>query len=262
MFFKLRGLAHMKWFLWTMTLILIAGSITFAQEPALKPETQAASLPTVDQVLDKYVAAVGGREAIEKITSREVKGTYEISPVGLIGTMTMLQKAPDKTLTVMEIPGFGAVQSGFDGNILWSQNPAAGLAEISGAARVAAKREAEFYQELKLKDMFKKLVVTGKQQIGGKDAYAVEATPEEGKAETYFFDTESGLLVRHDAERESEQGAAMSEYYYEDYKNVDGVKFPYTVRMVNPTMTVVMKFSEVKNNVEIEDLKFAKPAAQ
>jgi hypothetical protein len=245
-----------------MMLILVSSSITFAQETALKPETPVTSLPTIDQVLDKYIAAVGGREAIKRITSRVIKGTCEMSAVGLIGTMTMLQKAPDKTLSIVDIPGFGAVQSGFDGNILWSQNPVAGLNEASGAALAAAKRDAEFYQELKLRDMFKKLMIRGKQQISGKDAYIVEAIPEEGKAETYFFDAESGLLVRHDAEIDSGQGAAMTENYYEDYKDLDGVKFPYTVRMVSPTTTIVMRFSEVKDNVEIEDSKFAKPAPQ
>ena len=54
----------------------------------------------------------------------------------------------------------------------------------------------------------------------------------------------------------------MSENHYEDYEDVDGVMFPHTIRMVNGTMTIVMKFSEVKSNVEIENSKFAKPAAQ
>jgi len=251
----------MKSLLWMMS-VLIAGSAAFAQESMLKPESPLPSLPTVDQILDKYVAAVGGREAIEKITSREVRGTYEISAVGLIGAMTMLQKAPDKTLSELDIPGFGTVKSGFDGNILWSQNPAAGVVEASGGELAAAKREAEFYQELKFRDMFKKLLVTGRRQTNGKDAYTVEATPEEGKAETYFFDADTGLLVRHDTERDRGQAAAMSESYYEDYRDIDGVKVPHTIRIVNPGMTIVMKFSEVINNVDIDDSKFAKPAAQ
>ena len=88
----------------------------------------------------------------------------------------------------------------------------------------------------------------------------IEATPAEGPPEKLYFDVNTGLLVRHDAEVESPQGKLLMESYLEDYKVVDGVKIAHTMKSVNPAMTIVIKISEVKNNVEIDDAKFGKPA--
>jgi outer membrane lipoprotein-sorting protein len=113
-----------------------------------------------------------------------------------------------------------------------------------------------------LKDQYSKIEVKSKEKIGEKDAYLIEATPSEGSAEQMYFDVESGLLTRVVAEQESPQGSTHVEMSLEDYKEVDGVKIPFTIIRVTPQMTIVIKFDEVKHNVEIEDEKFSKPTVQ
>jgi hypothetical protein len=88
----------------------------------------------------------------------------------------------------------------------------------------------------------------------------IEATPAEGSLEKFYFDANTNLLVRHDSEVESPQGKLLMEAYPENYKAVDGVQIPHTIKQVNPAMTIVIKFTEVKNNVEIDDAKFNKPS--
>ena len=245
-----------------LVLFLCAASSAAAQVAAAKTGAAEATLPTIDQVLDKYVAATGGRDALTKITSRQAKGTFELAAMGVTGTFTLLSKAPNKAATSVEITGFGVFRSGCDGAIAWSDNPMAGLTELSGAAMAAAKRDAVFNSELKMKEIFEKLVVTGKQKINEKDAFVVEATPTGSKAETLFFDAESGLLVRHDAERMSDQGVALTETHYGDYRAVDGVQVSFSIKQVTPQMTFAITLGEVTHNVDIEDAKFAKPAAR
>jgi hypothetical protein len=137
-----------------------------------------------------------------------------------------------------------------------------GLVESSGNALASAKRDSVFHRELKLKEQYKKLEVKLKQKVGEKDALLLEATPEEGTPEKMYFDAQSGMLLRLDAERESPQGSAVVETYMEDYKEVDGVKMPFTIKQVTPAMTIVIKFDEVKHNVDIDDAKFAKPSGK
>jgi hypothetical protein len=251
-----------------LLLVAITAIPSLAQEPPAKPEAKAPEvaapepLPSIDQILDKHLESMGGKAALEKLTSRQVSGVFDIPAFGASGTLKAYAKAPNKNVSVADVAGFGQFLRGFDGTIAWEQDPTAGLREISGAELSARKRDADFYADLHLKDLFSKLTVKAKEKVGEKEAWLVEATPAEGTPEKLYFDVKSGLLIRHDAERESAQGSALVETYYEDYKEVDGVKIPFTIRQVNPAFAMTFKIDEVKHNVEIEDAKFAKPAAQ
>ncbi len=251
-----------------LTLILALSTIGLAQETQDKPEakpaeTKAAELPTIDQILDKYVEALGGKTAIEKLTSRESKGKLEVAEMGAGGTITLLAKTPDKILLTIDVEGFGVIQQACNGDVAWANDPMRGLRDVSGAELAAQKRAALFHRELKMKDQYSKMEVKSKEKIGEKDAYVVEATPTEGAVEKMYFDAQTGLLVRFDGDRETPDGGTTHvETSREDYKEMDGVKVPFTLKQVMPQMTVVIKFDEVKHNVEIEDTKFAKPAAQ
>src|SRR5262245_9000378 len=89
--------------------------------PAAKTDAKAEALPTVDDVLGKYVTAVGGKEAIEKITSRSIKGSFNLEAFGVADApMEWFSKAPNKNASKIDIPGFGAVSRGFDGSTGWS----------------------------------------------------------------------------------------------------------------------------------------------
>src|SRR6186713_838080 len=92
-------------------------------------QTPAGALPTIDQVLDKYIAGIGGRAAMEKITSKVAKGTMEIPEANMTGTMMMSMKAPDKSLVVLELGGMGTAREGTDGTVAWSEDPQMGLRE-------------------------------------------------------------------------------------------------------------------------------------
>jgi hypothetical protein len=106
------------------------------------------------------------------------------------------------------------------------------------------------------------MTVKGKEKVGDKEAYVIEAKPAEGSVEKWYFDTQTGLLIRQDAERETPQGKVPSETYMDNYKEVDGVKLPHSVRIVNPMFTLEMKMEEIKHNVAVDDAKFNKPAAK
>ncbi len=244
--------------------MLVPLALCLAQEEPKKPEAPAqtakesVSLPTVDQILDKFIESSGGKAALEKITSRYVKGTFDIPSMGASGTVEIYAKAPNKSYTVIDVPGFGTIQQGYDGTVAWEDNPMTGPRDLTGVELAARKRDVDFYRELHLKELYPKMEVKGKEKVGERDAYVVEGTPAEGKSEKMFFDVENGLLIRADAERESPQGAALVETYLEDYRDVDGVKTPFTMRQVNPMFSMTIKFSEVKSNVDIDDSKFSK----
>ena len=87
----------------------------------------------------------------------------------------------------------------------------------------------------------------------------MDATPSEGSAIRYYFDTESGLLVRQTFTRQSPQGPLDVEVTFSDFKDVEGIKRPMTITQKTSQFTAIIKLSDVKHNAPIDDAVFKKP---
>jgi hypothetical protein len=246
-----------------LLVILVAAAAAMGQEKQTSQGAKPAEgLPAVDQILDKYVQAIGGKAAVQKLTSIVMKGTFEVPAFGASGTVERYSKAPNKLAIVVEIGGFGTVQNGFNGTAGWSQDPQNGMRDLSGKELAQTKVEADLYRDIKLKEIYPKMAVTGKDKVADRDAYVIEATsPDAGSAKLYF-DAQNGLLVRTDSNNYAAGEEVPTQTFLEDYKEFDGLKFPTTIRQTNPNISFTMKFNEVKSNVPVDDKKFNKPASQ
>jgi erythromycin esterase len=234
-------------------------------QPAKAPEAAAKTTfaePTVDQILDKYEQAIGGRQAVEKITSRVTKGTFESPAMGLKGEVEIYDKAPNKSLTIQNLTGFGEVREGYDGKIAWSQDPMTGLREMSGSELAETAREADIHAVIKTRQLYSKLELKGKEKIGDRETYVILATPAEGAPVTMYFDAQTGLLAREDKDLNTPEGDLHVKATMEDYREVDGVKIAFTTRQETPMGSIVIKLTEVKHNLAIDDAKFNKPSGQ
>jgi hypothetical protein len=245
--------------------IIVTAVAALAQDAQQKSGSKAANAqtvaatPTVEQILNRYVEALGGRAAIEKLNSREARGSFEIAGTPLKGTVEAYNKAPNKMANFTRVPGLGDLFEGYDGTISWTLDPTNGLRERSGMELVQSKFDSEFYKEIKLKEFYAKMEVKGTEKINGREAYRIIATPEKGSLEKLYFDVQTGLLMRTDVVRESPQGKTSFEVYYDDYREVDGVKFPFVQRWTTPDYNATIKYDSVKHNTAIDDTKFSKP---
>ncbi len=227
---------------------------------ALVAAPQAGNAPSVDQILDRYVQSVGGKDALQKVTSRDMKGTLDNSDDGTTSPAEIFTKAPNKYLAVVKSADGGESLEGWNGEKGWGKDPDSGLHDTDKAEQTAAKRDYDFYRELRLKDLFPKMALSGKTKVDDRDAYIVEATSADGATEKWYFDLETGLLVRRDFERVTiDDGIVLYEVDYDDYKDVEGLKLPATVRRKTPDYTLTYRFTEIKQNVPVEDTKFDKP---
>jgi photosynthetic reaction center cytochrome c subunit len=228
--------------------------------PTNQPTKEEAPLPTVEQVLDRYVQAVGGRQALGKISTRVLKGS-RIGADGVLVPEEVQAKAPNKLLITTSYPK-QVFRTGFNGSQGWAKSneeqrdlPKEMLAEI--------KREAEFYKETKLAELFSKMRVVGRANIADHEAYVIEATPNDGgNVQKLYFDKETGLLVRKYSETNIALGQFPTQTDYEDYREVDGVKLPFLIRWAMPGRTWGRKITEVKQNVPLEDAQFNAAAAK
>ncbi len=246
----------------TAPITVLASILVLGLSPLAAQTTPAESLPTADQVIEKYMNAVGGKAALEKLTSRISTATVEFEVFPGAFSQEIYEKAPNKQFYMLDVAQFGIVRYGFNGTVGWEDNPQTGFRELSGMRLAVMKRNSDFYRALHIKEIYPKMAVTGKETINGHSAYVLEVTPADGPAEWMYFDTESGLLLRHKGQNEAPTGPVMVETTLSDYREVDGVKLPFSTYVSRPDISFTMRVSEVKHNVPIEDSKFDKPAGQ
>ena len=217
----------------------------------------------VDQILDKYAEAVGGRAAIDKITSYNATGTFETSLLREKGTFEVWGKDPGKSLSVITFPRVGILKKGFDGKNRWVETPAGTFSDESPKQMAEVERDAEVYRVGKIKSLYQSMRLDGKAKLNGRDVYVVAGEPVKGPTEKLFFDTDSGLLLRWDMVRRNPQrGNIFVKVHLEDYREVDGVKVPFIVRYAFESFDLTLKVDVLKHNIPIDDALFNKPATR
>jgi hypothetical protein len=246
-------------FVISLLLALTLAAAVFGQNSQPAKNTKAVKLPGAKKILANYVKAIGGKKAVKKIKTRISKGTIEISPMGIKGTVEAYTAAPDKSYSAGSLTGIGQLVEAYDGKNGWSMNPLQGTRDKSGQELLQSKLAADFYRDINLVKLYSKMEVKGIEKVGDKDAYVVIATPDGIPPETFYFDTVSGLLVRSDSTAITPEGNAEIKTFYDDYREVDGVKIPFKMRALLPQFELVTTLTEVINNQSISDTKFKKP---
>jgi hypothetical protein len=171
------------------------------------------------------------------------------------------QKAPDKLLTVTSYPNI-VFSNGFNGTTGWGHSSKEGATPLPKQLLDQVRRDAVFYKELKIEELYSKLTVLDKTSNGDAEAYVIQATPVNGPSEKLFFDVGTGLLVRRYVESDTPLGKLPIQVDYEDYRDVEGVKQPFMIRWSMPGRIWGRKIDEIKQNVPLDDAKFNVPTSQ
>lgn len=239
-------------------LVLVFAFAAHSQSPS---PSSAHATPTGEQIIDRYVEAIGGRAVWQGIHSRTSLGNIEFPTVHISGTVMIHEKAPNRVLQVVILEG-AVFRQGFDGQVAWSDDPQDGVKTKSGDELSEAARDADFYRPINMKKLYSKLVVSGQEEIDGQMAYVVEAASADGSVEKIYFDVESGLIVRAIARRHNGAEVTTFQQDLQDYRDVDGVKLPFTVVQTGGEAPFTIHFGEFHHNVDLEDSEFAKPDVQ
>jgi hypothetical protein len=217
----------------------------------------------VDQIFDRYTAAVGGRAAIDRIKSYKTRGSFGTSARPDVGTFEAWAKDPNKTLILLNFPQLGVLKKGFDGETRWVQTPVGTFTDESATAMSEMERDAEVYGAGAIKGLYQDVRLDGRARLSGRDMYVLEGRPVRGPSEKLFFDVENGLLVRWDMVRRTpKRGNVFVKVHLEDYREVDGLKVPFRVRFAFESFDFILKVDELQHNVPIDDAMFKKPESK
>ena len=246
-----------------LTGLAVMGALTVSCRPGNTPTAERnlnAELPSGESIMEKFIEAIGGREAHKKIKNTVGKGTFEIVGMGIKGDVTVYGAEPNLTLMEMDIPGMGKMSEGCDGKIAWSYSAAQGPSVKQGKELEEALIGAIF-DETNWRAKYTGAETKGIETVEGEECYKVIVTPKAGNPRTQYFSRATGLLLRVDSVQESPMGTIAAETITKDYRKADGVLAPFQIIQKAAGMSVMITLSEIKNNTDMPRSTFDPPAA-
>ena len=219
--------------------------------------------PSADQILDKYLLAIGGPVQLSKFTSFIGKGTYEgYDTFHHKVPVNVYAKAPSQRTTVVHSSS-GDSTTAFDGRLGWiaAADQLTRVVAMSGGDLTGAKLDAALSFPVQIKQVLAKWRSDFPEtSIDDRDVQVIEGTSDGRTPVKLFFDKQSGLLVRQLRFNDTAVGLNPTQIDYSDYHEVSGVKVPFhwTVTWTDGQSTI--ELSDVQANVPIDAAKFGKPA--
>ena len=213
--------------------------------------------PDAFQILDRYLAAVGGSQAIQKITSRIQKGTLTGFGPQSMG-VDVYGKAPNKRVSVMHMPNGDSITA-FDGHSGWLGFPGRPPHIMTPEEIAGARMDADLYFPVHLKTLYQKFVAGPGEKIDGRDTIQVVGRSEGQPPLRLYFDAQSNLLLRLVRYAETPLGRLPTQVDYSDYRDADGVKVPFRWSLARPGNRFTIQVDQLQQNIPVDDAKFAPP---
>lgn len=221
----------------------------------------AADLPSGESLLQRYVEKSGGAEAYAKAKNMAMAGNVTVTGSNISGAVTIYEQG-EKSYMSVDIAGVGKIESGYDGQTAWENSLLQGARILDGEEKIEAKRGAALSATIVAwRDVYRDAHTLGAEDVDGKPAWKVEMTAKEGRPETFFFDQDSGLLVRTTAVRSTPLGDIPSETTMSDFRVVNGILTPFTLTEKAMNQNMVMHFTNVAYNASIPKDRFDLPDA-
>ena len=244
-------------------------TIRVALAIAILASSSSALAQTADEIIEKSLAAVGGRAALAKVKSRMATGTIVLgTPAGDIpGTIEILNAAPNKTRALIkaDLSALGAgelvIDQRFDGTTGYVLDSLQGNRAIAGNQLENMKNSSFPHPFLNYKDLGTSAKLAGKENVGGRDAYVVVFEPTSGSAIRNYIDAETFMPIKSvmkvDIPQLGQEVEQTTEFL--DYKEFEGLKLPVRLKTSSSVQTITITFTKIEHNVAVDEKLFVKP---
>ncbi|WP_242926161.1 insulinase family protein [Pontibacter vulgaris] len=233
-------------------------AITYYTPTGEKAERKAAAIPagvTTETVLANYIKAVGGKANIDKL--KDVTITSNATMQGMTLVFQQQQKGNDKLAMQVLMNNSPMQRVIINGDRGKMEAPMQGVnQEIPKDQLATQKLEASLFPVLQYEKLGIKTNLTGMEKVDGKDAYTVEVTLPNGQKATHYFDKESGLRLKEINNLQGPQGVITQTKNYSNYKEVNGVKFPYIVETTVGAQVIKAEVQTIEVNKGLKDELF------
>jgi hypothetical protein len=208
---------------------------------------------TAEQVMDKYVAAIGGKEFVAGIKDMTVEMSAETERGPIM--MTRKAMAPNKSSMVINASGMEVMRMTSDGTKM-GMGGMQGSRVLEGKEAQASILQATMFPELRYAEMGLKNTLDGVEAVNGKDAYKITHSAADGSGSwTDFYDKESGLKVQTVTTQKMQGRDVTQTMAYNDYKDFKGLKYPTSI-VQSGGRAMTMSVDKVKINTGAKESDF------
>ncbi len=231
-----------------------------AAKPDFTQEMGENGLPTPRALLARFIEATGGEDTLRAGQSSTAKGKFMMPAMGMEGDLVLKAKAPNKMVMDIDLGGFGAMNTGFNGTHGWSDNPMAGPQLLEGPMLAELKKQADFFAVFNYDETYPTQETLEQVDFEGMQAYKVRLVDTEGNEATQYFDVETSFMVGTVGTQVSEMGEMEVTTVIGDYKAFGPIKVPTMTTLKMMGMEIQQTVSEI-NFDPIDDSAFTPPAS-
>ena len=208
---------------------------------------------TTEQLIANYVKALGGKEAIDNINDYQIAGN--VNMMGQTLSMTQLFKKPQYSMMELSINGMAVQKVTFDGTTVKISGMAGAQEFTEGESVENARNQTGICTELNYIKNGYTLEVAGIEDVSGSNAYVLNISKGTHKLISYF-DVTTGLKVKSVDTIETPMGEMQAISEYIEYKEIDGVMFPFKIKQTTGEMLMDMEITSIEVNKGIDDSVF------
>lgn len=211
---------------------------------------------TAEALISRYIDAIGGQAAIERIQTQVTKGTFTLPDMGISARFETYVQPPDRSYMFINFSEVAPASNGVNGDVAWQIHPMTGPQILAGEDRLAALRGAEIEPLLHWKKYYTKAEVAGEEPVGDQACTKVTFTPEKGSNLVIYFNNETHLMVR----MIGIQGGMKTQTDISDYRDAGALKQAYLLKVMTSQFSFEFQIDSIEQNVPISAEKFALPA--
>lgn len=234
------------------------------------PSQVAGQIPTADQLLDRYTAALGGAEAIAKVSSRTLRGTVtnyahldQVHPERAPTTVTpieILAKGADKRMTIQRNIAANAVTT-YNGAASWARAGNAPAADLRPDLVEVARLENAVMFPSQFKQLLPNLRVEGQEKVGERTAWVVSGSSQWLPQVRLYFDRDTAYLLSLSYQQKSHYCCHVFRIDYDDFYVTNGIRVPMEWTVNGPRESILEYEVDTVEVTPIDDSRFARPAA-
>lgn len=212
---------------------------------------------TAESVISSSIKAIYGEEKGKTLSKKlskikDITINMDASIQGQQLTMVRQQKAPNLFANTLSMGEMTIQKRTFDGTA-GKESGMQGNKDITGEDLEDLKTSSTMFLDTKYDELGYKFILLGMEPIDGKDAYKMAVTKPNGKTETEWYDVATGFQVKTLSIEENEQaGGTMTIItQFSEYKEVDGIQFPHSIKQSFGPQALDMKVSSIELNKKL-----------
>ncbi len=232
------------------------------------PSTEAAGVPSTDHaallkdgraVIERNIAAIGGREALMQIQNRTLQGAIEVKPLAIEGTFLIVQARPNKVYMRLETRRLGLIERGCDGTVFWERRENEPL-RFFKEDELALHLLTAFFDETYFETMYESIESMGIESVEETPCYKLLLVPHQGPSIVNYYARDTGLLLKTLMRMNRGGFNTTMESLLLDYQEIQGIQVAHTVLEKSLGTETWRRLTKIEYNQDIAGTQFSPPA--